>query len=64
MGIGPVFAIPCVSTRRSHDGVLSCLVLEADSGLLCFSCSKVLQSVGITKDDVDLWEINEAFSSM
>jgi len=25
---------------------------------------KVLESVGITKDEVDLWEINEAFSSM
>ena len=26
--------------------------------------SKVLDRVGISKDDVDLWEINEAFSSM
>jgi hypothetical protein len=25
---------------------------------------KVLERVGITKDDVDLWEINEAFATM
>jgi acetyl-CoA acyltransferase 1 len=29
-----------------------------------FAIPKVLESVGITKDEVDLWEINEAFSSM
>jgi len=29
-----------------------------------FAIPKVLQKVGLTKEDVDLWEINEAFSSM
>jgi len=29
-----------------------------------FAIPKVLERVGLTKDEVDLWEINEAFSSM
>jgi len=29
-----------------------------------FAIPKVLEKVGLTKEDVDLWEINEAFSSM
>jgi acetyl-CoA acetyltransferase len=28
------------------------------------SYSKILERAGLTKDEVDLWEINEAFSSM
>lgn len=55
MGIGPVFAIPWVAVpERGSSG--------ADARWNSYR--KALEKAGISKDEVDLYEINEAFGSM